>query len=157
MNKMLLFSVGNPPIEFLPMIPVDNSTSDTVMQDNALLDYIYGINPATGLPNGDLSFYLGENTRPEIRTFIEQNLMVDMSHIGKSPLDFPTDVVNQMRSTISDDDIAYFSRNHGETREEYASRIKTWLESERYRRIQEKRESDYQNELKELRSKIRDV
>lgn len=154
MNKLLLFSKGNPDIEYLPMPELQSQLSDTVQQENPLMDYIFGINPETGLPNGDLAFYLGKNTRPEIRTFIETNLMVDMSNIGQSPLDLPTEVVNKMRSTITDDDIAQFSRNHDETREEYASRIKTWLENERYRRICEKKERDYQNEMQELRDRL---
>lgn len=157
MNKLLLFSAGMPDLDFLPMDVVNCDKVDTLKQDNALLDYIYGINPETGLPNGDLAFYLGSDTRPEIRTFIEKNLLVDMSNLGKSPLDLPTEVVNKMRSVITDDDIAHFSRNHGETREEYASRIKVWLENERYRRIQEKRDSDYQKELDELHKRVMDV
>lgn len=122
---------------------IEDERRDTKSSNDALLDYIYGVNPETGLPIGDLSFYLGKDTRSEVRTFIETNLLLDMSNVDSSPIDFPTEVVNKFRSTITDDDIANFSRNHGETREEYASRIKSWLENERYRRIKEKQESDY--------------
>lgn len=142
MNKLFRFAKGNSPCECLPDI-IEDERRDTKSSNDALLDYIYGVNPETGLPIGDLSFYLGKDTRSEVRTFIETNLLLDMSNVDSSPIDFPTEVVNKFRSTITDDDIANFSRNHGETREEYASRIKSWLENERYRRIKEKQESDY--------------
>lgn len=156
MNKLLSFAGRH----FVPLTEIPNivpeATPDTVRSDNELLNYIYGIDPVTGHPIGDLAFYLGENTRPEIRTFIETNLMRDMSSDSKSPLHLPTEVVNKFRSELSDDDIAAFSRNHGETSEDYANRIKTFLDNERQRRIAEKRESDYQKELSELRKKVLD-
>ena len=50
---------------------------DTVKTDDQLLQYIFGCDPVTGLPIGDLAIYLGDDANPEIKAYIEKNLLKD--------------------------------------------------------------------------------
>lgn len=87
-----------------------------------LLDLIYAVDERTGMPSGDLAIFTSENANPEIRAFIQQNLLNEVpSEKGKLPL--PESVRNSFNSKISDDDIASLSRNVGESTEEYAERL----------------------------------
>lgn len=44
-----------------------------------LLNAIYAIDPVTNLPTGDIACYLSPNTSPEVKQFIMDNLMIDVS------------------------------------------------------------------------------
>lgn len=113
---------------------INPEKEDTVHSDEQLLDYIYAVDPVTALPSGDLSVYLGDKANPEIRQYIEMNLL-QPSNVDKGS-SLPTDITNKFKS-VSDDDIAFFSRSKSESREEYADRIKAFFISEKQRRRQE--------------------
>lgn len=104
--------------------------SRSVTEVDRLLDLIFSVDPITGLPSGDLALYLSPNSNPDVRSFIESTLMLENT-TDSNGLSIPDSVVNKLRSVISDDDIANFSRNHGETRDEYALRLHNYFESER--------------------------
>lgn len=97
-----------------------------------LLDYIFHIDPNTGVPRGDLALFLGENTNSEVKQFIEMNLLKDNVQETTS-VSIPNDILNKMRETINDDDIAYFSRNDGESSDAYAERLHQYFEDEKYK------------------------
>lgn len=103
-----------------------------------LLDYIYGVDPVTGLPTGDLAIYLGDKANPEIKAFIEANLLRPRND-SDSNLSLPQDVLNKFKGTISDDDIVQFSRNHDEDNEQYAVRMRNYFDSVRAQNELEKR------------------
>ena len=136
MNKLLNFAQRLEPQSGTFSTSVVDPPSDTINSDSQLLDYIYSVDPVTSLPCGDLAIYLGDKANPEIRNFIEMNLLQPRSD-GKSVMDIPQDVLNKMKSVIGDDDIATFSRNHDESREEYADRMKLYFLNEKKRRRQE--------------------
>lgn len=149
-NKMFLFchrlSPALSPAKELKIVePSCPEVSDDVRQ---LLDYIFGTDPNTGLPTGDLAIYLGKDSNPQVRDFIERNLMIE-NPSNKGSFDLPTDVVNRFRSVITDDDIAFFSRNGNETREEYSDRLKLYFKNERELRVKNSRNQ----KLKELYEK----
>lgn len=135
MNKLLLFSglkdYGTP----MPEVR-DYSSSDVVDTLQPLYKYIYGTDPVTGLPVGDLSVYLGDKANPEIKAFIEQQLLKPVSD-PSSDVSMPTEVVNRFRE-LSDDDVAKYTRNHGESREDYADRLRYYFAQERELRLREK-------------------
>ena len=112
---------------------VSDDRYDVHLSDNQLLDYIFGLDPVTQLPVGDLSIYLGDKANPEVRQFIELNLLQERSD-EKGLFSFPDEVVNKYKSVITDDDIVAFTRNHGETREEYADRMKLYFLQEKKKR-----------------------
>ena len=83
-----------------------------------------------------LYIYLGDKANPEVKSFIELNLLHENNSDGMS---LPTDVTNKLRETITDDDIAYFSRGKEESREEYADRLRLYFQKERDIRKQQRR------------------
>ena len=153
MNKLFLYSQrltkGHTP---LPLKRLHND-SDVVNIDSALLSYIFGNDPETGAPIGDLSVYLGDKASPEIKLYIEQNLL--QPNMDNSSLSLPTDVINKMRSVITDDDIAYFTRNDKETREEYADRLRYYFDSERQKRREDKTRQTINDNLRRVRESIK--
>ena len=117
---------------------------DTVKTDDQLLQYIFGCDPVTGLPIGDLAVYLGDDSNPEIKAYIEKNLLKDNSHDPGTGIN-DTDIVNKFRS-LSDDDLVKYGRNHDETKEEYATRLRYYLEKEKADR--------YRNKVRESNNKL---
>ena len=43
-----------------------------------LLDVIYACDPITNLPSGDFIMYLGKDTSPEVRQFIQSQLLTEL-------------------------------------------------------------------------------
>lgn len=145
MNRLMLFSERLQPQTGAESKPLDAPASDVKKKDSQLLNYIYSVNPVTGLPQGDLAVYLGEKANPQVRAFIEMNLLQETEN-SKSGFKLPDEVINKFREHISDDDIAAFSRNHGETKEEYADRMKLYMLQEKQRRAKQR----YESQLKKL-------
>ena len=108
MNRLMLFSQRLQPQVGAESKPLDASAPDVKKKDSQLLNYIYSVNPVTGLPQGDLAVYLGDKANPQVRAFIEMNLLQETDN-SKSSFRLPDDVLNKFREHISDDDIAAFS------------------------------------------------
>lgn len=124
---------------------------DVKQPDLALLDLIFGIDPTTGLPVGDLSVYLGDKANPEVKFFIESQLLQERKDInGVSNL--ATEVTNQFK-TLTDDDIVKFTRNHNESREEYANRLRLYFADERAKRAQEKKDAEFKRLVEQVNGK----
>lgn len=89
--------------------------SEPESNDNPLLDIVYTVDEKTGLPIGDLSFYMSKNTSPEVRQFIIDNLMQPCSHVNGIEL--------------SEEDALFdMVRERGETQESYLARMKKYVE-----------------------------
>lgn len=146
MDKMFAFTTRyHYKGKYVPL-KVRKTESDVKASDSQLLDYIYAVDPVSGIPQGDLAIYLGDKANPEIKSFIELNLLKPIeSPEGLSHL--PTDVTNQFKS-LSDDDIAFFSRNHDESKEEYSDRIKLFFLKEKETRLAKKRVDELERVLK---------
>ena len=107
--------------------PAKNDSKERFSQ---LLDIIYSVNPNLGYPQGDLAMYLSQNTSPEIKAFIEQNLV----HQGnETNISMPTEMQNQLRNVISDDDVASFYRRKDESPSDYSERIYGYLKNMKLR------------------------
>ena len=91
-------------------IAVSDDTREDTKSENPLLDVIYAVNPDTGLPQGDVAFYLSKNCSPELRQFINDNLMRPIQPLEGLPAD-------------KQDDLFDYIRNENETRYEYAARV----------------------------------
>lgn len=113
---------------------VMDAPSDVVDKNQQLLDLIFMNDPVTGMPTGDLAVFTNEKANPEIKRFIELNLLHENPDVGSS-LNLPDDISNKYRGTITDDDIALFSRNHDESREDYANRMRQWFVDEKRKRM----------------------
>lgn len=91
------------------------------------MDVIYSVNPSLGYPQGDLAIWMSQNANPEIKAFIEQNLVRQVGE--QSSLEMSTDLQNHLRSAITDEDIANFYRRKDETSSEYSERIYGYLQN----------------------------
>ena len=149
MNKLFLFSHRlNPSLTPSKDLVVKEPNCPEIDKDvNSLLNYIFGTDPNSGLPVGDLSIYLGKKCNPQVKEFIQANLMLENAQPDVS-INMPDDVVNKFRSVISDDDIAFFSRNHGESREEYSDRLRLYFEDQKKLRSEQQKHATLRKALK---------
>lgn len=107
-----------------PVIPPYEEKVPVISPAEKLMDDIFSVNPLTGFPNNCLSVYLSDKTRDEIRSFIEQRIMVDTSSNG-------VDVPDNLRDDylkLDSEFIAAVSPNYGETVESYESRIQSYFD-----------------------------
>lgn len=89
------------------------SIEPIVLENDPLLKIIYGVNEDTGLPRGDYALYLSDKTSPEVRNYIQKNLL---SENAVSTL-----------SASNDNEILPFIRESYETRDEYVKRISDYV------------------------------
>lgn len=96
------------PVEFVD----EDFVSSPESQFDIILNEIFSVDPVSGLPKGDIAYYLSENGNPQVREWIKNNLLQPRAVLtGADP------------SKVSDDLIAEFSRGVDETNEVYASRL----------------------------------
>lgn len=101
-------------------VPSISTDGDVVRSETEnLFDHIFSVDPRTLLPNGDIAIWMSQNTSVEIRNFISQNLM--------SPV--PLDSDGAKFDGLTDDDVATFTRNQGESIADYRSRLFNHLKS----------------------------
>ena len=102
------------------VVEVDPKYSD-------LMAVIYGVDPVTKLPAGDLAQYLSKETNVQIRDFIQNQLMqaLEPEHTEK----------------LSDDELVQFSRKSGESVVDYTSRMADYIRSD-YMKFRESQTKD---------------
>lgn len=86
---------------------------DQLPKSEQLFDLIFSVNPRTKLPDGDIAMFMNDNTSPEVREFIRQNLMSDNG--------LETDGAKY--NGLDDDTIALYTRNQGESLSQYRDRM----------------------------------
>lgn len=121
----------------IPEIPEMPMVSKKSADD--ILDMIYSIDPDTLLINGDVSLYLGEETAPEVRQFIQNQLLRDNTQ--SSNLQLSTSQVEEMRH-ISDDLRVELMRGDTESVEDYEERITRFLTEERNKIADERKRKE---------------
>ena len=98
-------------------------TSEKV-EDNdissSLLRTIYSVGE-DGYPVGDLATFVGKNASPEVKKFILDNLMRDVSGMA-----------NPSSTGLSDDDITLLTRQSGESMHSYAQRLNESIDKDKY-------------------------
>lgn len=124
--------------------------SDVKSKKEELFDFIFSADPVTGVPQGDLAIYLGDKANPEIKAFIQNELMSERSD-SSDGMNLPDEVINKFRS-LSDDDVALFSRNHNESREEYANRLRLYFAKERADRVAKAKQREYDSLVEKLKN-----
>lgn len=101
---------------------------------DSLLSLVYKRDERTGLPTGDLNYLVSDKANPEVKQFILDNLMQDVS--AAKNVTAP--------SGLSDDDVLALSRNVGESVADYAARLNqsidrdTWILSKYKENVQSK-------------------
>lgn len=127
----------------VPTVPVVQPEK-VESKENPLLQLIFAPNER-GCLTGDLSQFLSDKTNAEVRTFISQQLLQE--NPNQKGLSLSDSAVNALREHISDDDIAMFSRNHGESPEQYAYRLGKFFSDEQGKNIAKAR---FEREKKRL-------
>lgn len=77
-----------------------------------ILKEIFSVDPATGLPRGDIAYFLSKDGNPQVKAWLETNLLSPRSANGM-----------QDPAKVSDDLIVEMSRKSDETTEGYATRL----------------------------------
>lgn len=92
---------------------VETKKIDTkVSSDTSLLSAIYSLDPITNAPTGDIACYVSDKTSPDVKRFILDNLMRDVSSDAMPAV-----------SGLSDDEILTYQRGRDESRDAYAIRL----------------------------------
>ena len=85
--------------------------------DDVFLKIVYSIDERTRLPKGDLSYLVSDKVNPEVKQWILEHLLIDMS-----PAAFHSSVKG-----LSDDDIAALAMQPTETIQDYCSRVNQFM------------------------------
>lgn len=121
MNK---FTIMYNDFKFLPSILVLDPSeikkvkrSDVVNQNEVLLDSIFAVDPRTGFPTSDITAFLSDKVSPEVKMFIQSQLLKPNRSVGSS-------------SDLDEDTIAMLSRGHNESLEIYKDRLMDFINSQ---------------------------
>lgn len=100
----------------MELVPV-SIESDVKSPDSQLLDMIYSVDPVTGLPSSDFTYFESSNASPEVRQFIQNQI-----HSVRPP---------QNDCKLTDDERLVYGRAPDESPRQYLSRVRSLLQSER--------------------------
>ena len=93
----------------IPVYPVPE-VIDSPLQ--SILDEIFAVDPLTGLPKGDIQYYMSSEGNPQVKQWIENNLLQPRVISGSSTTE-----------GVTDDMIAEMSRMKGESVSDYQNRL----------------------------------
>lgn len=85
-----------------------------------ILKEIFSVDSSTGLPQGDLAYYLSPSANPQIKQWLENNLLKPRA-----------DKVGTSIDGVTDDILVEMSRGDNETVEDYALRLRSIYEESR--------------------------
>ena len=109
---------------------------DASKAKDSLLSIVYALDERMQVPSGDLHYLVSDKANPQVKQFILDNLMMDVS--SAKNISAPAD--------LDDSVVLELSRRDGESIEEYASRLNTsidrdkWLMSEYKKNVQSRSE-----------------
>lgn len=89
---------------------------------DSLLKLVYKRDERTGLPTGDLNYLVSDKANPEVKQFILDNLMKDVS--SAKNISAP--------AGLSADDVLALSRNHNESIADYAARLNQSIDRDKW-------------------------
>lgn len=114
-SNMSMFA-GCTPVSHNFVVDPDYVASDS--EFDRILKEIYSVDEKTGLPMGDLAYYLSPDGNPQVKTWLENNLLKPRAVAAGSSIE-----------GVTDDMIAEFSRGNDETPAAYASRLRSLYDS----------------------------
>lgn len=107
----------------------DTPVKEISSPNDSFLQLVYGLDPVTRLPSNDISVLMSDKVNPELKLWIQQNLMVDVSSAA-----MPT-----LPDGISDADAFSLARDSRESVKEYCDRLNTFFR-------EQKEQIDYYND-----------
>lgn len=90
---------------------------DTVNQNEVLLDSIFAVDPRTGFPTSDITAFLSDKVSPEVKMFIQSQLLKPNRVVGAS-------------SDLDEDTLAMLSRGHNESLDSYKDRLLDFINTQ---------------------------
>ena len=100
----------------------DKEVERSLSPQDSLLSIVYAKDEETGLPKGDLQYLVSDKANPEVKQFVLDNLMKDVSSAQNVAAKY----------NLSDDDILALSRNPNESIQDYANRLNTSIMRDKY-------------------------
>ena len=97
--------------------PVDPKPELDQSQLKCVLDEIFSVDPISGFPKGDIQYYLSSEGNPQVKQWLENNLLK------------PRMSGNQSLEGLTDDLIVEFSRKADESVSDYQSRLTSLYDS----------------------------
>lgn len=79
---------------------------------DCILSDIFSVDEVSGLPKGDLAYYLSENGNPEVREWLQNNLLKPRGSSSGTSVE-----------GVTDDMLAEYQRNSGESINDYRQRL----------------------------------
>lgn len=115
----------------------------------ALYDMIFATDLRTGFPTGAISMHLSEKTADDVRTFIEQKIMIE--HGDQRGL-VPVEMLKR-GSLLDDEFIAQTVRQRFESDEQYEARLSGYMSKIQEQEQFKSRLAEYQKKLGTTKSK----
>lgn len=84
-----------------------------------LISVLYAPSEATGFPDTSLGAFLGDKARPEVKAFIEQNILTSPSNDGSPDVDAALDTIIPRKA------------QYGNEIEPYMNQLRNFVQSER--------------------------
>ena len=125
MKKNRFYSLSNAyrakEIEDNFVMPVldDQDIQDKHDPKDSFLSIVYSIDERTKLPTGDLNYLVSDKANPEVKQWILQNLMMDVS----------ASAMPAAPKGLSDDDIASLARDPKEDVRSYMNRVNQYAKA----------------------------
>lgn len=92
-----------------PLYEVDNTPLLNVLEE------VFSVDPRTGFPQGDLAYYLSPEGNPQIKAWLENNLLKPRG-------------INVSNGNYDDDTLVEFSRMPDETVSDYSKRLRGYYD-----------------------------
>ena len=109
-SNMSMFA-GCDPVKHNGVVDPEYIPTDSDM--DRILAEIYSVDENSGLPKGDLAYYLSPNGNPQVKAWLENNLLKPRAAaLGTSV------------EGVTDDMIAEYAKGSNETAEDYTARLK---------------------------------
>ena len=108
--------------------PLDDS------QQKRVLDEIFSVDPESGLPKGDIQYWLSSDGNPQIKQWLENNLLRPRAKSSGTSIE-----------GVTDDMIVEMSRKAGESADACSSRLASIYESAK---------AEYESSMQSLNSNI---
>lgn len=118
---------------FVPCIVDEKDIQQSHDVKDSFLSIVYAPDPRTNLPTGDLNYLVSDKVNPDVKRWVLDNLLVDVSSAA----------MPAAPSGMSDDDIAALARSPKESVQAYMERVNSYARSnkELYERLSASRAS----------------
>lgn len=87
----------------------------------SFLKIVYALDPVTKLPTGDLNYLVSDKANPEVKRWVLENIMLDVSSAA----------MPSAPNGLSDDDIMALARDPKETPQDYMNRVNQYARANR--------------------------